>query len=96
MIRGILLSLLAATVYGLLGVSYEAAGKKRYKVWDVVLIMQFTGLMIGLVISGLLHASFFNLRLFALGLIGAVTFLASLASYLMASPSGTSLRTGPL
>lgn len=85
MIQGILLALSAAVVYGLLGVSYETAGKRHYKVWDVVLLMQFTGFLIGLAISGLLHVSFFNFRLFILGAAGAATFVASLGSYLRAS-----------
>lgn len=85
MMRGILLSISATVVYGLLAVSYEAAGKKHYEIWDVVLLMQLTGFLIGLVISGLLHLLFFNFRLFALGIVGAATFVASLGSYLMAS-----------
>jgi drug/metabolite transporter (DMT)-like permease len=82
--QGILLSLLAASLYGLLGVCYEAAGKRHYNVWDVALFMQLTGFVIGLVISGLLHSFFINLRLLGLGIVGAITFVASLGSYLMA------------
>lgn len=84
MFQGVLLSLLAASVYGLLGVCYEAAGKRRYNVWDVVVFMQFTGVIIGLAISASEHSLFFSSRLFLLGVAGAVTFVASLGSYLMA------------
>jgi drug/metabolite transporter (DMT)-like permease len=84
MAQGILLALLAATVYGLLGVAYEAAGKRRYQIWDVVLYMQFTGFVIGLVISLSSRSLIFDSRLLVLGLLGAATFVGSLGSYLMA------------
>ena len=43
MTQGILLALGAALVYGFLGVSYDVAAKRNYKIWDVILYMQFTG-----------------------------------------------------
>ena len=85
MTEGILLSLLAATAYGLLGVSYELAAKRRYGIWDVVSYMQLTGLVIGAVISALLGLPFFNIRLLAIGFLGAATFVGSIACYLKAS-----------
>jgi drug/metabolite transporter (DMT)-like permease len=85
MIEGILLSLLAATTYGLLGVSYEVAAKRHYKIWDVISYMQLTGLVIGSVITAFLGLPFFNGRLLALGFFGAATFVGSIACYLMAS-----------
>jgi drug/metabolite transporter (DMT)-like permease len=81
---GILLSLSAATVYGLLGVVYEAAGKRCYKIWDVVLFMQFTGLIVGVAISAINGSLFFNMRLLVLGALGGGTFVGCLGSYLMA------------
>ena len=85
MIEGIFLSLLAATTYGLLGVSYELAAKRRYKILDVVSYMQLTGLVIGSVITAFFGLPFFNTRLLALGFLGAATFVGSIACYLMAS-----------
>lgn len=84
MALGILLSLLAATVYGLLGVAYEAAGKRHYRTWDVVLYMQFAGLLIGLTISLASRSLIFDSRLLLLGILGAGTFVGALGSYLMA------------
>lgn len=85
MAEGILLSLLAATAYGLLGVSYELAAKRGYKIWDVVSYMQLTGLVIGAVISAMLGLPFFNPRLLAIGSLGAATFVGSIGCYLKAS-----------
>lgn len=85
MIEGIFLSLLAATTYGLLGVSYEFAAKRHYSIWDVVSYMQLTGLVIGAVITGFLGLPFLNTRLLAIGFLGATTFVGSIACYLKAS-----------
>jgi drug/metabolite transporter (DMT)-like permease len=85
MIEGILLALSAAIVYGFLGISFELAGKRHYKIWDVILVKQFTGFCIGLIYAAFLHLSLFNPRLLGLGLIGAVSYVITLASYLIAS-----------
>lgn len=85
MIEGILLSLLAATTYGLLGVSYEVAAKRGYRIWDVVSYMQLTGLVIGSVITAFWGLPLFDGHLLALGFLGAATFVGSIACYLMAS-----------
>ncbi len=85
MTHGILLALAAALVYGFLGVSYDIAAKRHYQIWDVLLYMQFTGLLIGLAVTMFFGLPFYNLRLLAMGLLGAVTFVGGLACYLQAS-----------
>lgn len=85
MAEGILLALLAAVVYSLLGISFEVAGKRRYNIWDVILYKQGFGLLIGLGVWALGDLAFYNSRLIWLGLIGALSYIAGLAAYLTAS-----------
>jgi drug/metabolite transporter (DMT)-like permease len=85
MVEGILLALLAAVVYGFLGISFEVAGKRRYNVWDVILYKQAFGLLIGLGVWAFGHAAFYDPRLIWLGFIGAASYIAGLAAYLTAS-----------
>jgi drug/metabolite transporter (DMT)-like permease len=85
MVEGVLLALSAAVVYGFLGISFELAGKRRYDVWDVILYKQGFGLLIGLGVWAFGAAPFYNSRLVWLGLIGAASYIASLAAYLTAS-----------
>ncbi len=85
MLEGVLFALAAAVVYGVLGVVFEIAGKRQYKVWDVLLVKQCVGACIGLVCTALMHIPLGNWRLLALGLIGAVAYVVTLAAYLMAS-----------
>jgi drug/metabolite transporter (DMT)-like permease len=85
MLQGILLALMAALVYGFLGISFEVAGKRRYNVWDVILYKQTFGLIIGLVVWALGDVAFYNSRLVWLGLIGALSYIVGLAAYLTAS-----------
>jgi len=85
MTRGILLALGAAVVYGFLGVSYEFAAKQRYRIWHLGMIMEFTGLMIGLVVAAVTGLLRFDARLLELGALGGVSFVAGLSFYLTAS-----------
>jgi drug/metabolite transporter (DMT)-like permease len=85
MTAGILLALAAAVIYGFLGVIFEIAGKRQYKVWDVIMVKQFAGLCIGFACTALLRLSFLDWRLLGLGLIGAVAYVVTLAAYLVAS-----------
>ena len=85
MIQGILLALLAAVVYGFLGISFELAGKRRYNVWDVILYKQSFGLVIGLGVWAFGSVPFWDTRLVWLGLIGAASYIAGLAANLTAS-----------
>jgi drug/metabolite transporter (DMT)-like permease len=89
MIEGILLALSAAVVYGFLGVAFEVAGKRKYKIWDVILVKQLTGFLIGLLCTVALRNPFFDVRLLKLGLIGAVAYVITLAAYLVASREKT-------
>lgn len=84
MIEGILLALAATVVYGFLGVAFEVAGKRQYKIWDVILVKQFTGMCIGIACSAILRSLFFGGYLLKLGLFGAVAYVVALASYLVA------------
>jgi drug/metabolite transporter (DMT)-like permease len=89
MIVGILLAFSAAVVYGFLGVSFEIAGKRQYKVWDVILVKQFAGFCIGFACTALLRIPFLEWRLLKLGLIGAIAYVVTLAAYLVASREKT-------
>ena len=85
MTQGILLALLAATIYGFLGISFEIAAKRNYPVWDVILYKQLTGFVIGLVCATAMGLPLYQPRLIGLGLIGAVAYVVTLAAYLTAS-----------
>ncbi len=85
MVVGILLAFSAAVIYGVLGVTFELAGKRKYRVWDFILAKQFVGFCIGICCTVFLGISVFDVRLFALGLIGAVAYVLTLAFYLVAS-----------
>ncbi len=85
MIEGILLAFSAAMVYGFLGVAFEIAGKRQYKVWDVILVKQFAGFCIGFACTAFLRLPFIDWRLLGLGLVGAVAYVITLAAYLVAS-----------
>ena len=85
MTQGILLALAAALSYGFLGISFETAGKRRYDVWTFIFYKQITGLAIGLVFTLALGTPLYSTRLIWLGLIGAASYVATLAAYLVAS-----------
>jgi drug/metabolite transporter (DMT)-like permease len=85
MIEGILLALLAAVVYGFLGIAFEIAGKRHYNIWDVILYKQAIGFVIGLGVWAAASVPLFSPRLAVLGLIGAFSYIACLAAYLTAS-----------
>jgi drug/metabolite transporter (DMT)-like permease len=85
MTQGILLALLAATIYGFLGISFEIAAKRHYPVWDVIVYKQLTGFVIGLVFAIVKGLPLYEPRLIGLGLLGAVAYLVTLAAYLTAS-----------
>jgi drug/metabolite transporter (DMT)-like permease len=85
MVRGILLALAAATIYGFLGISFEIAAKRRYPVWDVILYKQLTGFVIGLGFTAALGLSLYNRYLMGLGLLGAIAYVITVAAYLTAS-----------
>ena len=85
MTEGILLALAAAVVYGFLGISFEIAGKRHYRIWDFILVKQFAGLCIGLTCTAFLHLPLLNRHLLGLGFIGGLSYVITLASYLVAS-----------
>ena len=85
MTQGILLALLAATIYGFLGISFEVAAKRHYPVWDVIFYKQLTGFAIGLICAVGLGLPLYQPRLIGLGLLGAAAYVVTLAAYLTAS-----------
>lgn len=85
MVRGILLALAAATVYGFLGICFEVAAKRDYPVWEVIFYKQLTGFFIGLAFTAALGLPLYSSYLLGLGLIGAVAYVVTLAAYLTAS-----------
>lgn len=85
MTEGILLAFSAAMIYGFLGVCYETAAKRHYRIWDVGLFMQLTGFLIGLTVTAFLRLPFYDPHLLYLGIIGGVSFVAGIYFYLTAS-----------
>lgn len=85
MTSGVILALLAALVFGFLGISFEVAGKRKYSVWDVILLKQFAGFFIGLAVLVFTGGLVLSPRLALLGLIAAGSYIVCLAAYLVAS-----------
>lgn len=85
MTKGILLALVAAGTYGLLGISLEVAGKRRYPIWTFNLYKMLTGFLLGLATTLVLHLPLNVPKLFWLGLVGALTFPLTTAAYLRAA-----------
>jgi len=85
MTSGVMLALAAALVFGFLGISFEVAGKRKYNVWDVILLKQAAGLLIGLAVAAFTGGLAFTPRLAVLGLIAAASYIVCLAAYLTAS-----------
>lgn len=85
MVPGILFALLAATVYGLLGVAFELAAKKGYPKWDFIMLKQLCGTVIGLAFVIARRVPFNEPRVLMLAFIGAVFYVATCSAYLTAS-----------
>lgn len=85
MTQGILLALLAATVYGFLGVAFELAAKRNYPNWDFALYKQLFGTILGLLFVFWLKLPLYENRILAIALAGAVCYVATLWAYLTAS-----------
>ena len=85
MTLGISFALLAAFIYGFLGISFEIAGKRRYNVWNVMLYKQITGFLIGIGFTVITRGPLFHPTLLWLGLLGATTYVITMSAYLVAS-----------
>lgn len=85
MTEGILFALSTAVIYGFLGVCYEFAAKRQYRIWHMGMMMQLTGFIIGLVVSAVTGRLVFDARLLLFGALGGISFVASLSAYLAAS-----------
>lgn len=85
MISGILLALLAAVIYGFLGICFEVAAKRRYPVWDVILYKQFSGFLMGLACTAWLGLPLYEPRLLWTGALGAASYVLTCVCYLLAS-----------
>jgi drug/metabolite transporter (DMT)-like permease len=85
MITGVLLALLAALVYGFLGVAFEAAAKRNYATWEFVFWKQIWGTLVifgALLAMGRLH---YEPKILLLSVIGAVSYVLTCVCYLTAS-----------
>lgn len=80
-----MLAVLAATVYGFLGVAFELAAKREYPKWDFMMYKQLCGTLLGLAMAVVLRLPFVAPRVLVLALVGAVFYLATLWAYLTAS-----------
>jgi len=85
MAEGILLSLSAAVVYAFMGISFESAGKRRHNVWDVIFWKQLIGFGICLTAAAFLQDRWFSSRLLFLGVLAAISYILTLATYLVAT-----------
>ncbi len=85
MTEGILLALAAALIYGVLGISLEVVGKRRYPIWVFNFYKMLTGFLLGLAVALALRLPLYVPRLMLLGLIGAATFPLTAAAYLTAA-----------
>lgn len=85
MIEGVLLALLAATVYGFLGVAFELAAKRGYSNWDFITYKQLWGTLFGLALALALRLPFYQPRVLMLAFVGAVLYVATCLAYLTAS-----------
>lgn len=85
MLKGLLLSAVATIASGFLGVIYEITGKKRYNIFEFMIYIQGFGLLFGLALTLVLRLPLLDRRLFLLACIGSVTYLITLAAYLMAA-----------
>jgi drug/metabolite transporter (DMT)-like permease len=85
LLEGLVLAVCAAIIYGFLGIVFEVAGKRRYKIWDVMLYKQITGACIGAVACVMIHSRIYHPYLLGLGSIGAAGYVVTLAVYLTAS-----------
>lgn len=81
-----MLAILAAVLYGFLGITFEIAAKRRYSVWEVMFWKQLTGFGLGSLVW-LLTAStgFYQPALLGLALVGACSYIVTLSAYLTAS-----------
>ena len=85
MTKGIVLALLAATLYGVLGVAFELAAKREYPKWDFMMYKQLCGTLLGLAMVLVLRVPLIEPHILVLALVGAVAYLATLWAYLTAS-----------
>jgi hypothetical protein len=85
MTKGIVLALLAATLYGVLGVAFELAAKRDYPKWDFMTYKQVCGTLLGLAMVLVLRVPLIEPHILVLALVGAVAYLATLWAYLTAS-----------
>jgi drug/metabolite transporter (DMT)-like permease len=85
MILGILLAVLAATVYGFLGLAFEVAAKRGYPNWDFILYKQCFGTLLGLLVTLALRLPFFEPRVLVIAFVGALFYVVTCFAYLTAS-----------
>jgi drug/metabolite transporter (DMT)-like permease len=85
MIQGIVLAVLAATIYGFLGLAFEVAAKRGYPNWDFILYKQCFGTLLGLVVTLALRLPLLEPRVMLLALLGAVFYVVTCFAYLTAS-----------
>ena len=85
MLPGILLALAASLIYGFLGVSFEAAAKRHYPVWQFIFWKQLCGT--GLIFAVLLatRSPLYQPQALGLAVIGALSYVLTCACYLTAS-----------
>jgi drug/metabolite transporter (DMT)-like permease len=85
MIQGISIAVLAATIYGFLGLAFEVAAKRGYPNWDFILYKQCFGTLLGLVVTLALRSPLFEPHVMILAFVGAVFYVFTCFAYLTAS-----------
>lgn len=79
------IALLAAGIYGFLGICFQIAGERRMNILDFMFYKQLIGFIFGLTLSLYLGLNLLQPKMLLLGTIAAGSYLITLGAYLMAT-----------
>lgn len=85
MIIGVALALLASLIYGFLGVTFEAAGKRGYEPWTFIFWKQLCGTLMIFAVVLAMGGPLWRRDVLLLAAIGAVSYVLTCLCYLIAS-----------
>jgi len=85
MIAGVLFALLAALVYGFLGVTFEAAAKRHYAPWNFIFWKQLSGTIMIFAVVVARGAPLYRPDILGLAAVGALSYVLTCFCYLTAS-----------
>lgn len=79
------IALLAACIYGFLGICFQIAGERRMNILNFLFYKQLLGFIFGIVLSLYLGLTLFQPRMFFLGAVAAASYLITSVAYLKAT-----------